>query len=555
MKEKTLKCFRLLMLFAALLANIKNIFVDYNGDGGYAVATAQRLIDGDGLFLRMWEPHQTSSFVMAGLMKIYESVFHTKEGIVLFLNISGFVLYVLVAIVFYAVIKEFTDKNTAFLMTFLILVLRPKLVQIPDYANLAILFSVLMFAFLVKYFLRGNKIFDLIAASFFLFLDALSYPSCIVISVGVIVCLLIYSKKKLRDIVISMGICLFFGCAYLIIPIHNLGFGGFFGRILEVVKGDSHSGGSIYSGINYFKELILGAVILAACVLVSLIIKKVLDAVKRNAKVDFAGVLAVVVTVAFCVESLIIGGLVKDSNIAIWCIDKIVIVAVIVMGFFCYKDLNDNQKCVYVVSMIVSGGTLIGVVALTNLSFLTVFCYAHLAVTASIMALSAHCEKKEEKQDTVPVSKLSIACVFIVLFVQGTCNLGTVENYVRTGPLKGMVTTLEQCNYNKISVEEWSQNVSETDSVLIANEYGSDPILYILTDAKISVNSTISTPTFGDMLKKYWEIYPDREPSVIAVPCWEGRETRVVPVWLDTKIMSEYERTSVGTCWIFYRKK
>ena len=75
-------------------------------------------------------------------MKVYETVFHTKDGIVFFLNGFGFVLYALTAMALYAVMKNFVDKNAAFLMMILILVLRPKLVQIPDYANLVIIFSV-----------------------------------------------------------------------------------------------------------------------------------------------------------------------------------------------------------------------------------------------------------------------------------------------------------------------------------------------------------------------------------------------------------------------------
>ena len=402
----------------------------------------------------------------------------------------------------------------------------------------------------------GCKLPDLIAASLFLLFDALSYPSCIVLAIGMIICLAIFSEKKFRDILISMGICAICGCAVLFLPIRNLGAAGFFNRIFEIVKGDSHSAGRVYGGINYFIELFIGAIILLGCVLVSFIIKKVMDAVGAIVKAHYADILSIVITIVFCIESLIISSIFKVSNMAIWCIDKILIVAVIVIGLFFFKELSEKQKCIYIVSMIIAGGTLIGVSVLTNLPLITVFCYAHLAVTASVMTLSEHRKVKAgENKETIPISRLSIACVLIFLFVQGTWNLKTVENYVRTGPLKWMVTTLEKCNYYRVTDEEWRENVKETDYVLLADEYGFDPINYILTDAKVSINSTISTPTFGEMLKKYWTTYPDREPSVIAVPCWEGKDTSIIPEWLRLKIQNEYEQASVGECWIFYRKK
>ena len=212
----------------------------------------------------------------------------------------------------------------------------------------------------------------------------------LVLAIGVVICLEVYSKNKLRDILISMGTCAVCGCIFLILPMRNLGVAGFFNRLFEIVKGDTHSAGRVYGGINYFIELLIGAMILLACVLISLIIKKVMDAVGSKAKAQYVDILSVVITIAFCVESLIISNIFKVSNMAIWCIDKVLVVAVIVIGIFFFKELDDKQKCAYIVSMIISGGTLIGVAFLTNLPLITVFCYAHLAVTASVMTLSEH---------------------------------------------------------------------------------------------------------------------------------------------------------------------
>ena len=60
MKKSKIIIFSLFL--CTILVNIKSVFTDYNSDVGYAVAMAQRLADGDGLFIKMWEPHQTAAF-------------------------------------------------------------------------------------------------------------------------------------------------------------------------------------------------------------------------------------------------------------------------------------------------------------------------------------------------------------------------------------------------------------------------------------------------------------------------------------------------------------
>ena len=61
-----------LLWVCASLINIKSIFTDFGIDSSYAIATSYRHISGDRLFIEMWEPHQTSSFLMDFLMILYK---------------------------------------------------------------------------------------------------------------------------------------------------------------------------------------------------------------------------------------------------------------------------------------------------------------------------------------------------------------------------------------------------------------------------------------------------------------------------------------------------
>lgn len=80
----------------AVLANIKSAFSDFGTDQAYAVATSFRHISGDRLFQEMCEPHQTSSFITDLLMLLYRCFVPSMEGIALYLQVCGVLLYAIV---------------------------------------------------------------------------------------------------------------------------------------------------------------------------------------------------------------------------------------------------------------------------------------------------------------------------------------------------------------------------------------------------------------------------------------------------------------------------
>ena len=547
-----------LLFIATMIVNIKSVFADYCADSGYAVAMAQRMADGDGLLIRMWEPHQTAAFFMAGLMRIYETLLGTRDGIVIFLNFTNVFLFLFLALLFVRTFSKYISKEAAELIGILILILRPKMVQTPDYANLCILFSSLCFLFLVRFFLETERVRDLILSTVFLCLNILAYPSFVILYIGMLVALVKYSKKRLRDILIVTGICGLLGLGYAGNLIYKLGLEGTIQRVLLIIKGDSHSREAIYEGFRYYKETLAGVVTLVLSVVTARIIAAILKYAGKKKEVDKTFILSIVLTLFIILERVMAPTLLQDISSADWAVDKIILIGIIALGFFGYKYLSDEQRTIYNTAMLTEACTLIAVISLTNLPLITVFGYTHVAVAASFMALSVKRNQEaiiiKGKEVYKPFSCLAISCVLVMIVSQGILNIDRLENYVRTGPLKWCITTLEECNKNRISVEEWARNVLDSDKVLIAQEYGIDPIYYLLSKATIAVHSTISTPTMGEELEKYWITYPDREPTIIAIPCWEGKEDRHIPEWLSEKISKEYNLVEAGTYWNFYRK-
>ena len=556
MKKTEAKSIAVILFLFVLIENIISVFLDYCADSGYAVAMAHRLLQGDGMFVKMWEPHQTSAFVIAGFMKLYESVLGTNEGIVIYLHVVGLALYAITATFLIVTLKKHVDKNLAYFMGALLMILRPKMVQLPDYANLTIIFSVCYFIFLIRFFLGNKKPINLIFASVFLCLNVLAYPSCIILFAGLIACILLYSEKKVRDIAISAGVCALFGAIYSGFFILKYDLNYLIQRVSKIIGADTHSDESIYTGFAYYEEFVLGIVVLALCFLFAGITMLAIKKLRKDKRADFGLILSIYFTVFICAERVLVPIVFKNSNLGSWCVDKIILFAIIIIGAFGYKSLNSGQKKIYVAGMITSGCTFVATMLLTNLSFLTIFAYTHLAVMVSFMSMS--CLKKEKSgehyKERIP-SYVALACLIILAFSQLLNCGGKAENYVRTGPLKGLVTTLNECNKSRSTYESWNRLLDENDVVLIAQEYGLDPLYYTFSEAGIASFSTISTISLGEGLKEYWDEFPEKEPTVIAVPSWEGREEGYIPDWLSSKMQEEYELSNIEEFWNFYRKK
>lgn len=556
MKKKHNGITKLLFFCIAVIVNIKSIFVDYNSDVGYAVAMSHRLLKGDGMFYKMWEPHQTSAFLIAGFMNIYEKVFHTRDGIVICLHFIGFLLFCLTAFFLFKTMVTFVNKDVAFLIGMLFVILRPKMMQIPDYANMTILFSAWFFILLIRYYVAQKSIINLIAASVFMCLNVLAYPSCIILYPGLLVCIVLLSQKRVRDIIVSTATCLIFGGAYLSYFLTKLSLNNLFERLITIVKADTHSGKRVYTGFYYFEEVIIGLAVILFCLIISKLTVNVLDSMHREKKSNFRAVLSIYLAISICLERILVPLLIKRESLGNWCLDKIILIAIVVIGMFGYKRLNSEQKKIYKMGIVISCCTFVSTMILTNLPLITIFGYMHLAVAVSFMSLTT---EEEETTDCSEVKRnrnwLAVACLVILTFSQAVYNIDKVENYVRIGPLKGLVTTLNECNKNRLTYESWNRLFNQDDELLIAQEYAVDPIFYTFSEASVSNYSTISTIFLGDGLREYWMEFPDKEPTVIVVPAWQGKEEAALPEWLSSKIEEEYRLTNTEDYWNIYRKK
>lgn len=258
---------RYVYVFFTLLAACCGVvwaFTNLGYDCEYEISMCYRLLQGDKMFLEMWEPHQTSAYLPAALMWIYLKLTGSTTGIVLYLQVCGIIIRGALSFLLYRTLKGDLEKPVAYGMALLYFMISPKEYALPEFGNLQLWFSTLLFCCLWSY-LKTNKVHLLVLGAFSLCLEVLTYPSCAIVFFGVIALLAKYSPLRKRDILLFTGICAVLGmmvAGYFLFTIGpdtlKLCITGMFA--LE----PSHTGSPITKLIHYGRDILVQAGILLA---------------------------------------------------------------------------------------------------------------------------------------------------------------------------------------------------------------------------------------------------------------------------------------------------
>lgn len=242
----------------------------------------------------------------------------------------------------------------------------------------------------------------------------------------------------------------------------------------------------------------------------------------------------------------------------------IVLPAVMLAGMLNRKYIKENVKKLYYTGVAISVCTVTAVIFLTNLEFLSVWGYLILGAMVSIIPLYetfVGCGEVSAKK----AGRLITYILCLLLFHRGVAVCGyanedgiklvtDVENIIRVGPTKGIVASLQKCNEVRYTMEDWKLNVND-DTVLVVVPWMLDSIVYAFPKTDVSTFSTIDTPTYDENLLKYWEMYPEKVPTVIAVEGWNGNVSVDENTWIMKWIEENYTSYVEGHFWRFYKKE
>lgn len=541
------KCIAVLWV-AVVLASIKSIFTDTGFDNAYTVAMSFRHLKGDGMFRQMWEPHQTSIFFTDFFLWLYHLFVPSYTGVMFYLQIVGTLFFAGIAAVLYRFLKKITGSEIAQLAVIFFVMFRAKQTPFPEYANLQIAFSSLLFVSLISFIREQRKKRYLCSAAVFLCLEILAYPSCLLVYFPVAAILLGKTEERWKNLGIFTGLCAFFGFVYGGYFVCRVGPQRLARNLANIFYADSHSGGAIVSQWNYFSGILTAAVWVALCAVLAWILRwagrKVLD--KQMDFFALYGFALFFSEIAFLL-------LQKKTGLDWTC--TFYILPALLMGLSCtvYKEMDAQERTIWQVGTLLALSSFAATCLLTNLGLITMMPYMVLGGVVSFAAL-----RHRKKQ--IEIFLLAVCALVTMhrgLVVWGYANKGNIYlvqdvcTIIQSGPSWGIVSDYMTCYRITYDAEDHNRFVTPEDSLLLVGDWLIDSMEYLLTDADISNYSTIDTPTYNEKLLDYLESYPEKTPTVVAVSCFYGAmpETSWIMQWVN----ENYEAVGDGRYWRYYR--
>lgn len=574
MTEKKWKFWRIFLITVSVLATLKVIFFDYTLDEEYQVMMSYRQLLGDDLFKQMWEPHQTSAFLCTGLMWFYEFITGTYTGVLIFLRVATSLIQLGLAFYLYQVMKHIAGKEYAFIMGVIYYNMIPKMIQIPEFANMQLWFFTLLTLFVLEYMgvrrtENKGKILWIAAADVAMSLEVLAYPSSILLFPFFLLVFGLYKKgKPLRDCLVFTGVCGVCGllwCAGVMLA-GKLTLSEFVRNVKNILSFDlTHevSGATAGKGLGLVLNLGTGALLLIGIYVAALLVTMLWKAcTKVDEKKNYS--LQVFVLASIGLSALV--------QLFCWMIlrrgyefPQIHLLAVLLGALLLWKQADSHKKLLAIGIV----GTLVNYIAVFYISDLQLYHALPHGVLGVVFALPVIVSALE---NTIKENAAKWCYVFLLAFcavvVFGKSftfrggrdfNMvwdvgGIMKHGIAAGVLTDyMFAYIYNCNY-----EDWQMYVEDGDNVLVVTNmvFSAGTTPYSFRDVNVCHYSIVDPTAYDERLAAYWELYPEKEPDVIVVDCWYGELKENPDNWIMQYIENDFGYTEVndGRYVRFYRK-
>lgn len=566
-QEKRYVIFTIMAVICGAIWSVTNV----GHDCIYQISMSQRLLTGDKMILEMWEPHQTSVFLSAALMWLYESVFHTTTGIVLYLQVCGIVIRGGIAVLLYKVFRRELQKSTAYGMALLFFMISPKDYALPEFANMQLWYSALLFCCLYVYLKTGKRVL-LAVGALFLCLEILAYPSCLIVYPGVIGLLICFSQKRMRDILLFTGVCAGAGAGVGGYAFLTLGPDTLIRCITGMLALEPTHTVNIYAKLLSYLQDILKAMpaYLAAGAAAFFVSRFLLIVFRKSGKLenmaDKRGKRQLWLLCFACI--LLIGLLMNILSADNRSAYTLILLFIIAVGVWNKKNLTEEEKRLYLCLNVIGGLGFFATLLLSDMPLFPSVSYGLLAIMAACIPIGKVRACAEVKRGigvcfVCFVVLLAFRCVYIRTPMSGRgqiCSVFSDLAVVRYGPARGILTNGEAVHIERDSYLEWKEWIEPGDKVWIiggvVNTLG-----YLYEDVEVAGPSTMSTPSYNPAILEYWRLNPDKYPDVIVAECTYMENLTyelLMNDWLITWLEEEYQPETVeeGSYWkYFFRKR
>lgn len=554
---RTLEKLGMLILIGGIaLIMLEGIFVDYTVDSEYAIAQSYRMVRGDGLFLQMWEPHQTSAFLCAGLIWLWEKLTGSLTGVVLFLHGAGLILKAAVFVFLIRTLKGYLHSGSLAALGIVFLAISPKGLLLPEFSNMQMYFSVCLFCCLFRYLQDQKKIRWLCLAAISLCLEVLSYPTCLLIYFIAALFLWKYGERKGRDLLLFTGVCAAIGGSYILYYVNKLGLNVFLECVGRIVAGDdTHTGylGSKWHTVG--QEILMAAFFYGGLAVITVSAIWAYRKMRKGAEHDraeFAFLYAALLCVISVLKCFIRTSIYQPREGALILLDlEDLYLPLICLGILAQKNFEKEQKLFVKLGISISMGGMFATLLLTNLGLNHALKYMTLGVCVSAASIGQWMKGKSVRRFG---KWIAFAVLFAIVFRnafliqpkrmieynRNILELLEMRNKVSAGPAIGIYSDYMGPYIMNQNLLDWEQLVMPGDNVIIVGGDHTSTIAYLYEDVNICVDSTICTPTYNEKLLRYWELNPDKIPNVVIVESMEGHLAVSEDSWIMRWINEEF---------------
>lgn len=559
---KFIKRNRLYLIYAMLLAmvSVSFVFTNISYDAEYQLAMGLRILQGDAMITQMWEPHQTSAFLCAALIWLYTSITHTTTGIVLFTQVCGYLIRGGISILLYRACRKLTDKEPALLVAMLYFLISPKEVLTPEFGNMQLWFSTLLFLCLIRYFSTEKTGYLIGGGTVSLCLAVLSYPSVIITYVAVVILLIKYSKKTGRDIALFSGTCALIGGSFAGYLLWKNGWTTIMTCLEHALALEpSHTVDMLTKTIGHVENIgmVLGMLLGVA------VIGFVAAWFTGHGKVSKSSWFCIS---WFVLQFFFLLNILSTTNRGGYAFPFIVILW---LGFIKRSLLSEEEKRFYDTAMWISLMSLIATLILSDHVFLQAVTYMLILICASVLPIYRWYQQAATQRFWkktflaalhVFLCLLIFRCLFLHIPIYGRgqiCSVFSDLALIRSGPALGIITDEEGAARQRDSYAEWKEYVKEGDTIWLLGE-PVDTLGYFYENVKIGAPTVMSTPTYNENLLYYWELNPEKYPNVIILSSsfgelsWDLLKNEWLMQWLEEEYCAD--EIIDGNYWRYYIK-
>ena len=590
---------RVLLFVGSALAALKVIFVDYTMDEEYQVVMAYRRLTGDSLFGEMWEPHQTSAFACVWLMRLFLAVTGSTAGVVLFLRVCTTVIQIVLSWWLYRVLSDYTRKEYALMLGLAYFNISPKIIQIPEFANLQVWFFTVVILSLIQYYQDPKKITEvaqtcrrglshrlwLVLAGVGMALEVLSYPSCLILFPFFLVCIFAQSKgtelspgegvrpqradgasqrtkncrkRALADCLIFAGVCGISAVIWLGYVFSSVSPETFLRNVGYVISADATHN---FSHTEESKMMLLAhsagmlVVPLIIIVLTSLFAWMLHYFIERRR--------GTVKSLKFSVPAVFLVLASEAVQVYYWVIlrkgyeEPMIHLLVLFLAAVSVWRSADGRKKVLVTGLVGSVFSIAAVIYLSDLGAWYALPHGMLGALFALLILIYALENEIGERSDRWIWILLVSTVAMFIFGKGfTLRAGKTETntvlgirgIVKEGPAAGIFTNYMQAYITNCTYEEFEEYVEEGANCLIvtnmAGTAGTSP--YLFRDCNICHFSIVDPTSYDERLLTYWSLYPEKQPDVIVVDCWYGQLIEREDSWIIQYIKNEFNYSRVA---------